>query len=625
MHEKNIKEIEENVDVLDRLNYGFSFSDLYNILTVELNCQVDRIVVSTALDYLIDRGAAVPRFVRNNGSVGRVFRFGESINIYGLALIFRKTLESFVNKFSKKYVNKFMFEKLLTLVGGILENKENYRYENFRLYYDFDKEGARLKVIEREKYEAPFWLDQFCQTHSIIDKPGYVGEKEGKKIYLNEDFYHKNKRKTPVVPDEDLMTFSNIGRFMWDICFKTELGKKLGYKQILLAFTTCNNEKYFLRAIKKDIELLFNTVDIAVNNLWEVLSESRRILKLGDIMGASSESNLPYAHERETHQKYIKEAYKLCEIIDEKYQVFRALKKIKKELDTIYSTANPDKIDLEPVWKYYRGFINPPQKGGNAYAKMEMLKKLAEQYAHLVDSVHDYIKSLPKDSTKILQDIKEYNSLVNKNKEISYIAFQGDDLDIFHKGAKEEDILRMVTDKATRLQLVYELLTSEHITKRKKGYYDYIKERGDLYDINDIPGALDNRIFVGGDYNVMKPILREICEVIYSLNLQPIFALDFNIPSEEMKEQCVRLVSNCRYVILEMTPGTPGYGHAQEYEHAQRNNSKILIVAHRNLGALITTDRYSYKDVEHYETMDNLREVISKWLTEKVLKDLLPT
>lgn len=80
--------------------------------------------------------------------------------------------------------------------------------------------------------------------------------------------------------------------------------------------------------------------------------------------------------------------------------------------------------------------------------------------------------------------------------------------------------------------------------------YDYPPSK--KYDPNKPPGALQNRVFVGGNYDIM-PLLKKICETVFDNGYQPIFAYDFEVPTDEIHDHDIRLLHNCKYAIFEVS------------------------------------------------------------------------
>jgi len=77
-------------------------------------------------------------------------------------------------------------------------------------------------------------------------------------------------------------------------------------------------------------------------------------------------------------------------------------------------------------------------------------------------------------------------------------------------------------------------------------------EEAAKYKIDKIPGVLEKRVFIGGNY-IFMPIIREIEILVKELGFQPIIAFDFDIPREKTRDYSLRLLTNCKYAIFEIT------------------------------------------------------------------------
>lgn len=95
-----------------------------------------------------------------------------------------------------------------------------------------------------------------------------------------------------------------------------------------------------------------------------------------------------------------------------------------------------------------------------------------------------------------------------------------------------------------------------------------------LYTLDEIPGRFENRVFIGGNYDNIA-VLRKIADMVRDLGYQPILALDFDVPKEEIYSYDIRLLANCKYAIFEITWGN---GHLMEIVRAQDFNVQTLLV-----------------------------------------------
>jgi len=72
------------------------------------------------------------------------------------------------------------------------------------------------------------------------------------------------------------------------------------------------------------------------------------------------------------------------------------------------------------------------------------------------------------------------------------------------------------------------------------------------YSVDNPPGKVENRVFVGGSY-VLMPILRRIEKTVEAYGFQPIIAYDFDIPRNMTRDYTLRLLYQCRYAVFEVT------------------------------------------------------------------------
>jgi hypothetical protein len=107
-----------------------------------------------------------------------------------------------------------------------------------------------------------------------------------------------------------------------------------------------------------------------------------------------------------------------------------------------------------------------------------------------------------------------------------------------------------------------------------------IKE-GKIPDVSLSPSSLPptfrNRVFIGGNYD-LSPVLRHIQSIV-ALNdadLRPIFLGDFEMPQDETVFHALRLLSECRRAIFEITIDS---GHLIEImEYVRKKDIQILLV-----------------------------------------------
>lgn len=94
------------------------------------------------------------------------------------------------------------------------------------------------------------------------------------------------------------------------------------------------------------------------------------------------------------------------------------------------------------------------------------------------------------------------------------------------------------------------------------------------YTLDNIPGLFEKRIFIGGNYDNCA-VLREIADIVRELGYQPIIALDFDASKEEVRSYDLRLLSNCKYAIFEISFSD---GHLIEIERSGDYKVQALLV-----------------------------------------------
>jgi len=147
-----------------------------------------------------------------------------------------------------------------------------------------------------------------------------------------------------------------------------------------------------------------------------------------------------------------------------------------------------------------------------------------------------------------------------------------------------------------------------------------VSTRVPKYDIDRLPGTLDNRVFVGGNYDYM-PWLRLIRDIVKKCGFQPIFAWDFNVPYDQIHREDLRLLNNCRYAIFEETDPA---GDLMEIERARDLEVRLLILFSirdinspeppPRLTSMLTTMKYPHMELRGYSSLDELKKIITDWL-----------
>lgn len=98
--------------------------------------------------------------------------------------------------------------------------------------------------------------------------------------------------------------------------------------------------------------------------------------------------------------------------------------------------------------------------------------------------------------------------------------------------------------------------------------------RSEKYSLSRIPGKLEKRVFIGGNYDNIS-VLRKIESIVSDFGYQPILALEFDVPIEKVHDYDLLLLHNCKYSIFEIT--IPN-GHLMELERSKEYAVETLVV-----------------------------------------------
>ena len=140
------------------------------------------------------------------------------------------------------------------------------------------------------------------------------------------------------------------------------------------------------------------------------------------------------------------------------------------------------------------------------------------------------------------------------------------------------------------------------------------------YSVNNPPGNIENRVFIGGSY-ILMPILREIEETVEESGFQPIIAYDFDIPKEKTREYTLRLLYQCGYAILEETLAG---GHIVELARASGfNKFRILQIymcmdERRDPPSSLSIMVWQTEPLPYgYVTINELKDIVLNFLTSE--------
>lgn len=145
------------------------------------------------------------------------------------------------------------------------------------------------------------------------------------------------------------------------------------------------------------------------------------------------------------------------------------------------------------------------------------------------------------------------------------------------------------------------------------------KEATDKLNIDRMPGKYENRVFIGGNYDLMAN-LKEIKEYVRDNVCEPILAIDFDPPKDKINAYDLRLLHNCKYAIFDETQPA---GEIAEIERTKEYETVVLIVyqirdpAHQEpppqITSMVTTLRYPMCG---YSSFEELKKIIADWLSD---------
>lgn len=158
-------------------------------------------------------------------------------------------------------------------------------------------------------------------------------------------------------------------------------------------------------------------------------------------------------------------------------------------------------------------------------------------------------------------------------------------------------------------------------------YNDYIKVYKESttfqdrrLDIEKMPGTLENRVFIGGNYDFMA-ILNQIKTIVAENGFIPILAFDFNVQRNSIHNYDIRLLANCKYCIFEITKPE---GDLMEIERAKDFQNHILLLYQvreslnrempSHITTMLSTLQYEFLERQGYNQTTELYGLIRNWL-----------
>ncbi len=132
------------------------------------------------------------------------------------------------------------------------------------------------------------------------------------------------------------------------------------------------------------------------------------------------------------------------------------------------------------------------------------------------------------------------------------------------------------------------------------------------YTMDNIPGKLSKRVFIGGSYRNIA-VLREISRMVLEKGYQPILASNFVIPRDNTRPETLRLLAACKFAIFEISFRD---GHTIEIEKTKEFNINTLLVYQ-----IISTE--DSIDPEITSMIDMTQYKISTYKTFKELENII--
>lgn len=231
-----------------RLKFGFTFEDYFSILKMKIGIK-DHKILSTVIDYFIDRGVLVPLFIKYPTNCWvRAYRFGENLGGYPevkRAYFVRCALERLFENIETDNISQFDFEKFLAYMIQVFKKlDEGWKELNFDIA--FDEFGARPITIG--------FRSVFVKNGQVIPEKRFLfSEAQDNKVIEVVNRRITLGRKFYIARPSELNPLSRINS---KIALYVDLWSKLVYRgdgkkeELMLLLTTCNNNHNFLNSYK---------------------------------------------------------------------------------------------------------------------------------------------------------------------------------------------------------------------------------------------------------------------------------------------------------------------------------------------------------------------------------------
>lgn len=102
------------------------------------------------------------------------------------------------------------------------------------------------------------------------------------------------------------------------------------------------------------------------------------------------------------------------------------------------------------------------------------------------------------------------------------------------------------------------------------------------YSLDNPPGTLDRRVFIGGNYNFGSR-LEDIADAVRDCEYIPIIAWDFGIPHGTERHSAREIIQQCKYAIFEVSSPAGHFlkwttqKHMQPLAYAYGMDIKVLL------------------------------------------------
>jgi hypothetical protein len=136
------------------------------------------------------------------------------------------------------------------------------------------------------------------------------------------------------------------------------------------------------------------------------------------------------------------------------------------------------------------------------------------------------------------------------------------------------------------------------------------------YSIDEPPGTLENRVFIGGNYSFGSRI-EDIADVVVDCDYQPIIVWEFGITPGTERHSSKQILKQCRYAIFEVSSNA---GHFFEMDDADEYSLSCLCLwdAHQgsspNISAMVQSHSVFVRNHKPYRNTRELQYEVFNFL-----------